>query len=94
MLEFDVAFDVFLDPEDFDLNSEKLVECISDSAASAQLGEVHAGGEASTGLLNVGFQFTALDLSAATNSAYNLLLGAIKTSGIKAEIRNQTAIAV
>lgn len=94
MLEFDVAFDVFLDPEDFDLNSDKLVECISAAAESAQLGDVHAGGLASTGLLNVSFLITALDLAAATNTAYSLLLEAIKNSGIKAEIRNQTAIAV
>ena len=94
MLEFDVAFDVFLDPEDFDLNSDKLVECISAAVESAQFGDVHAGGEASTGLLNVSFLITALDLSAATNTAYPLLLEAIKSSGIKAEIRNQIAIAV
>lgn len=94
MAEFDIAFDVFLDPHEFDLNSDKLVESISSAAEIAQLGEVHAGGEASTGLLNVSFLITAIDLSAATNTAYNLLLGAIKISGIKAEIRNQTAIAV
>ena len=94
MLEFDVAFDVFLDPEDFDLNSDKLVESISAAAESAKLGDVDAGVEASKGLLNVSFLITAFDLSAATNTAYTLLLEAIKNSKIKAEIRNQTAIAV
>ena len=94
MLEFDVAFDVFLDPENFDFNSDKLVESISAAADSVKLGDVHAGGAASTGLLNVSFLVTALDLSAATNTAYPLLLEAIKSSGIKAEIRNQIAIAV
>ena len=94
MAEFDIAFDVFLDPHEFDLNSDKLVESISSAAEIAQLGEVHAGGEASTGLLNVSFLITALDLSAATNNAYALLLESIKSSEIKADIRNQTAIAV
>ena len=95
MNEFDVAFELVLSPQNFDEDSDKLVDAIYGFGdKSEQCGDVHAGGEATTGLLDIRVQVTAADLPSAISSAYALLVDAISSSNVKADIRNQTAIAV
>ena len=95
MNEYDIAFNLSLNADSFDLDSDLLVEIICEKASeSKQFNDVHAGGFASTGILNISVQVTSESLHAAISSAYSLIADAIKISGVKAEIRNQTAIAV
>jgi len=95
MNEFDVAFELILSPQNFDEDSDKLVDAIhAFGDKSEQFGDVHAGGEAKTGLLDIRVQVTAKDLPSAIYCAYSLLVDAISSSSVKADIRNQTAIAV
>ena len=95
MNEFDVAFELSLSPQNFDEDSARLVDAIYTFCdKSEQFGDVHAGGEATTGLLDIRVQITAADLPSAISSAYSLLVAAISSSRVKADIRNQTAIAV
>jgi hypothetical protein len=95
MNEFDVAFELILSPQNFDEDSDNLVDAIyAFGDKSAQFGDVHAGGEATTGLLDIRVQVTAADLPSAISCAYSLLVDAISSSNVKADIRNQTAIAV
>jgi hypothetical protein len=95
MNEYDISFELNLKIDSFDSDSDLLVEAICQEASeSQQFADVHAGGEASTGLLNISVQVTSFSLSSATSIAYSLLTDSIKTSGVMAEIRNQTAIAV
>ena len=95
MNEFDVAFELILSPQNFDEDSDKLVDAIyAFGDKSEQFGDVHAGGEATIGLLGIRVQVTAADLPSAISCAYSLLVDAISSSNVKADIRNQTAIAV
>ena len=95
MNEFDVAFELILSPQNFDEDSDKLVDAIyAFGDRSEQFGDVHAGGEATTGLLDIRVQVTAADLPSAISCAYSLLVDAMSSSNVKADIRNQTAIAV
>jgi hypothetical protein len=95
MNEFDVAFELILSPQNFDEDSDKLVDAIyACGDKSEQFGDVHAGGEATTGSLDIRVQVTAADLPSAISSAYSLLVDSISSSSVKADIRNQTAIAL
>jgi hypothetical protein len=95
MNEYDIAFDLSLNAGSFDLDSDLLVEMICEKASeSAQFSDVHAGGAVITGLLNISVQVAASSLPRAISRAYSLVTDAIEISGVKAEIRNQTAIAV
>jgi len=95
MNEYHIAFDFSLNPDSFDLDRDLLVEMIGEKASeSTQFSYVHAGGFASRGPLNIIVQVQSRSLPAATSSAYSLVTDDIKHSGVQAEIRNQTAIAV
>jgi hypothetical protein len=95
MNEYDISFELNLKIDSFDSHSNVFVEAICERASElAHFGDVHAGGEASSGLLAISVQVTSFNLSSATASAYTLLTDSIKISGIQAEIRNQSAIAV
>jgi len=95
MNEYDISFELNLKIDSFDSDSNVLVEAICEKASElAHCSDVHAGGEASSGLLNIGVKVTSFNLPSATASAYNLITDSIKISGVQAEILNQTAIAV
>jgi hypothetical protein len=95
MNQYDIAFDLSLNVDSFDLDSDVLVEMICEKASeSPQFSDVHAGGFASKGLLKLSAQVQSISLPAAISRAYSLIAEAINDSGVQAEIRNQTAIAV
>ena len=95
MKEFDISFELHLNPSGFDENSDVLYDLITQMAETSKtFSEVHGGGEMATGLLNIRVQVASSDLSSATASAYQLVRDAIAKSQIEVEIRNQSAFAV
>jgi hypothetical protein len=95
MKEFDISFDLHLNPSGFDENSDALYDLITELADKTEsFSDVHGGGEMATGLLNIRVQVTSSDLPSATAAAYQLVRDAIAKSQIEVEIRNQSAFAV
>ena len=95
MKDFEISFDLQLNPVGFDENSDVLYDLITELAETTEsFSDVHGGGEMATGLLNIRLQVTSSDLASATAAAYQLVREAIAKSQIEVEIRNQSAFAV
>jgi hypothetical protein len=95
MKEFDISFDLQLNPVGFDENSDVLFDEINELAQTLEsVGDVHGGAEAANGLINIRVQVSSSDLSSATALAYRLVRDAMARTKIEVEIRNQSAFAV